>query len=520
MTEFHLIPKPLELKPIAGEFPFSSASYLAAQDEAAPIAEMWAESISKAAGFRLEVLPDPNRGNGAIQFLLDPALASLGKEGYRLVVTPETITISASEPAGLFYGGQTLKQLMPETVFGATRINPKQFGIPCVEIEDQPRFSWRGAMLDTCRHFLPKHFVMKYIDLLAMHKMNSFHWHLTEDQGWRIQIRKYPRLTGIGAWRKETVVGAIDENTTDFTFDGIPHGGFYSQEDIREVVAYAHQRFINIVPEIEMPGHSQAAIAAYPELGNTTQKLETWPLWGVNKHIFNVRESTFKFLEDVLVEVMELFPNPFIHIGGDEVPKEEWENNPEAQERIRELGLKNEEELQSYFTRRISEFLAVRGRRLVGWDEILEGGLAPGATVMSWRGEQGGILAANAGHDVVMAPLEFTYFNFTQKAGSPRDITRFGIEIPLRKVYEYDPLPPDLDTQKSHHVLGAQAQLWTEYIPDEEWAEFQAFPRLCAFAEVVWSSGEGRDFDDFKRRLGVHLHRLDAMLVKYNPLLE
>lgn len=520
MPEFHLIPKPVELKPTRGEFFFSTACYLAAQGEATPVAKAWAESISKGVGFHLEARPDLTRGSGAIHFLLDPHLALLGREGYRLVVTPTKITISAYAPAGLFYGGVTLKQLMPEGAYGATRIDQDQFGIPCLEIEDQPRFQWRGAMLDTCRHFLPKQFVMKYIDLMAMHKMNSFHWHLTEDQGWRIEIKKYPRLTGIGAWRKETVVGAIDEDTTNFDFDGIPHGGFYSQEDIREVVAYAHQRFINIVPEIEMPGHSQAAIAAYPELGNTTEKLEVWPLWGVNEHILNVRESTFQFLEDVLEEVMELFPGSFIHTGGDEVPKEEWENSPEAQKRIQALGLRTEEELQSYFTRRISEFLAARGRRLVGWDEILEGGLAPGATVMSWRGEQGGILAANAGHDVVMAPLEFTYFNFTQKTGGARDITRFGIEIPLQKVFEYDPLPPGLDPQKSHHVLGAQAQLWTEYIPNEEWAEYQAFPRLCALAEVVWSSIKGRDFEDFKRRLGIHLHRLDAMQVKYNPLLE
>jgi hexosaminidase len=520
MAEIHLIPKPVKMQAMPGEFIFSAACKVAAKGEAAGIARRWVESLFPALNFNLDIYLSEETEPGTLHFMLDPGQSLLGSEGYRLEVLPEKIIISAFEPAGLFYGGQTLKQLMPDGIFGATNIRLDQFGIPCVKIEDRPRFTWRGAMLDVCRHFMPKQFVLKYIDLLAMHKMNSFHWHLTEDQGWRIEIKRYPRLTEVGAWRKETVIGAVGEETTDFKFDGILHGGFYSQEDIREVVEYARQRFINVVPEIEMPGHSQAAIAAYPELGNTSEKLDVWPLWGVNQHIFNVKESTFKFMQDVLDEVLQLFPSQFIHVGGDEAPKKEWRQSGDAQARIRELGLKNEEELQSYFIRRISEYLASKGRRLVGWDEILEGGLAPGATVMSWRGEQGGTTAANAGHDVIMAPLEYTYFNFTQKTGDLHDVSSFGIELPLRKVYEYDPIPFELDPLKAHHVLGAQAQLWTEYIPNEDWAEYQAFPRLCAFSEVVWSPNAGKDFDELKRRLKTHLRRLDAMQVQYNPLLE
>lgn len=520
MAEINIIPRPEKLTYCDGTFILTSSTVIIAQNGAKPVAERWAEGLSRVLGFPLVVRQDVNGGLNSIHFILDRNLIALGDEGYRLEITPEKISISALEPAGLFYGGQTLKQLMPDGAFGRTQIGLDHFGIPCLEIEDRPRFAWRGAMLDVCRHFLPKEFVLKYIDLLAMHKMNSFHWHLTEDQGWRIEIKKYPKLTDVGAWRKETVIGAVQENQTDFAFDGMPHGGFYSQEDIRDVVEYARQRFINVVPEIEMPGHSQAAIAAYPELGNTGEKLDVWPLWGVNKHIFNVKESTFRFLEDVLEEVMQLFPSPFIHVGGDEVPKEEWQQSPEAQARINELGLKNEDELQSYFIRRMAEFLEKRGRRLVGWDEILEGGLAPGATVMSWRGEQGGLIAANAGHDVVMAPLDYTYFNFTQKTGDSHDVSPFGIEIPLKKVYEYEPIPFGLDENKKHHVLGAQAQLWTEYIPNEEWAEYQAFPRLCAFSEVVWSPKPGKDFDGFKKRMIKHLARLEAMKVKFNPSLE
>jgi hexosaminidase len=346
--------------------------------------------------------------------------------------------------------------------------------------------------------------------------MNSFHWHLTEDQGWRIEIRKYPRLTEVGAWRKETVVGRPNRDTTKNTYDGKRHGGFYTQDDVREVVAYAAERFVNVVPEIEMPGHAQAAIAAYPWLGNyPNRQLEVWTRWGVNENILNAEPRTIAFMQDVLAEVLGLFPSRFIHVGGDEAVKTQWRSSPRARARIRELGLKNEEELQSWFIRQMDAFLAARGRRLVGWDEILEGGLAPGATVMSWRGVRGGIAAARAGHDVVMAPTTYTYFDYYQSPDRDQEPLAIGGLLPLDSVYGFEPIPAELEPQYAKHVLGAQGQLWTEYMPTPRQVEYMAFPRLTALAEVVWTPRERKDWADFRRRLDVHLRRLDALQVNY-----
>lgn len=509
-----IIPQPVRLELKTGQFILDTACIVATDPGAVEIAEGFVRSLVPALGIEYVVFPEPPQGKHKPLWLrLDPALADLGSEGYRLRVAPDRVEMAAAEPAGLFYATQTLRQLMPPEIFSQVPLSGVEWAIPCVEIEDSPRFPWRGAMLDVCRHFMPKDFILKYIDLLALHKCNTLHWHLTEDQGWRLEIKKYPRLTEVGAWRKGTVVGQGDEESTYFAYDNVPHGGFYTQEDAQEVVAYAKSRFVRVVPEIEMPGHCQAAIAAYPELGNTGKQLEVCKHWGIIEAVFNVEESTIRFLQDVLDEVMEIFPSPFIHVGGDEVPKKEWKGSPSAQKRIRELGLKDEEELQSYFTRRMDAFLAGRGRRLIGWDEILEGGLAPGAAVMSWRGEEGGISAANAGHDVVMAPYQYLYLNTPQIQEDTH--RKNGNFLPLEKVYQYDPLPAAIDPARARHVLGAQAELWSESIGDPGRMEYMSFPRLCALAEVDWAPPETKNYDDFKSRLLVHLNRLDGLKVNY-----
>jgi hexosaminidase len=388
-----------------------------------------------------------------------------------------------------------------------------------VHIEDAPRFTWRGAHLDVSRHFMPKEFVKKYIDLLAQHKLNRFHWHLTEDQGWRIQILKYPRLTDVGSCREQTLVGPHVADPAKRVFDGKRHCGFYTQDDVREIVAYASQRFITVVPEIEMPGHAQAAIAAYPQLGvrrDTT--VGVMQVWGVSKFILNADDSTVEFMQDVLREVLTLFPGPYIHIGGDEADKDQWKASPEIQARIRQLGLKDEHELQSWFIRQMDTFLTKNGRRLVGWDEILEGGLAENATVMSWRGVQGGIDAAKANHDVIMTPGSHTYLDHYQSRNRAQEPLAIGGYLPIDTVYAFEPIPSSLTPDEAKHVLGAQVQLWTEYIPNPKQLEYMAFPRMSALAEAIWTAKPRRDFTDFMQRMQTHLQRMDAMDVNYRKL--
>ncbi|HXG65660.1 MAG TPA: beta-N-acetylhexosaminidase, partial [Blastocatellia bacterium] len=427
--EVAIIPQPVSLTVREGSFTLRPETVIITDGATHPVGQLLSGWLAPATGHALRVRRAKKDQANSIILRIDPALSRLGDEGYRLEVTPQRVMIRAPKAAGAFYAVQSLRQLLPPAVYAKSAQKGVAWSMPCVSIEDYPRFPWRGAMLDVGRHFMPKEVVLKFIDLLALHKMNTFHWHLTEDQGWRIEIKKYPKLTQVGAWRKETRVGHENDKKG---FDGKPHGGFYTQAEIREVVAYARQRFINIVPEIEMPGHAQAAIAAYPELGNTGEKLEVSTVWGVHKNVFNVNEKTILFLQDVLTEVLALFPGKFIHIGGDEVPKDQWQASPQAQARIKELGLKDEHELQSYFIRRMDEFLTKRGRRLIGWDEILEGGLAPGATVMSWRGDKGGIAAARAGHDVVMAPNTHTYFDYYQ-AGPEGEPLAIGGMLPLER---------------------------------------------------------------------------------------
>jgi hexosaminidase len=514
-----IIPKPVQMEVRDGNFRMTSAAVILAGESVAFEGHQLSAMLWPATGFALQVVEKVKAGVPVIELKLDASLEKLGGEGYRLSVTPGKVAIRAPGAAGIFYACQSLRQLLPPEVFRAARVADVEWTIPCVRIEDYPRFQWRGATLDSARHFMPKEFVRKFIDLLALHKMNSMQWHLTDDQGWRVEIRKYPRLTEVGAWRKETMAGRLpDDRNEALKFDGQPHGGFYTQDDIREIVEYARVRHVNVVPEIEMPGHAQAARAAYPELGYSGEPVEVLTRWGVSEYLFSVSEKTIGFLQDVLTEVMELFPSKFIHTGGDETPKTQWKASEEAQARIKELGLKNEEELQAYFTRRMDEFLVSKGRRLIGWDEILEGGLAPNAVVMSWRGEKGGVAAAKAGHDVVMAPTDYTYFDYYQSKDVDKEPLAIGGYIPLEVVYNYEPVPKEIPPEYAKHVLGAQGQLWTEYMPTPKQVEYMAFPRLTALAEVTWTQRESKDYREFLERLSTHLKRLGIFDVNYREV--
>jgi hexosaminidase len=511
-----VIPQPVKLTSRAGQFTLTPATVIWTDPPSAALGHQLARYLEPATGFTLRVQSRGSVPGRAIVLRRDRGLQRLGPEGYRLDVRPAGVVVRAPEAAGLFYALQTIRQLLPPEIFREAPVSGVRWTMPGVSIEDYPRFTWRGGHLDVARHFMPMEFVKKYIDLLAFHKLNTFHWHLTEDQGWRLEIRQYPRLTEVGAWRKETLVGR-NRKPGEALFDGRRHGGFYTQEDAREIVAYARARFVTVVPEIEMPGHAVAAIAAYPELGVTGQPMEVATTWGVFSDILNAEPATISFMQNVLKEVIAIFPGRFIHIGGDEAEKSKWKASERIQARIRELGLKDEHELQSWFIRQMDSFLVSHKRRLVGWDEILEGGLADNAVVMSWRGTAGGIEAARAGHDVVMTPTSHTYLDYAQSKNPGEPLTASSY-LPLETVYSFEPIPAELEPQYAKHVLGAQGQLWTEYMPTPKQVEYQAFPRMSALAEVVWSPREGREFHGFLERLVPHLARLRALDVNYRPL--
>jgi len=471
-----------------------------------------AETLFAATGARFGTGSGRGKASPAVRVRRVSRREIPNSEGYHLDIGERGVQIRASATDGLRRATQTLVQLLPARPPAAAGWDGASWTLPALHIEDAPRFAWRGMHLDTGRHFMPAAFLRRFIDLLALHKFNVFHWHLTEDQGWRLEIPDFPKLTTIGAWRAETVIGRPRD---DAGYDARPHGGFYTAADVREIVRYAAARGITVMPEIEMPGHSQAALAAYPELSCTGGPHEVARTWGVFKDVFCAgNENVFDFLETVMEAVLDLFPSRFIHVGGDECPKDRWRACPKCQARIRAERLKDEHELQSWFIRRMERFLRRRGRRLVGWDEILEGGLAPGATVMSWRGEDGGIAAARQGHDVVMAPNHSVYFDYYQ-AEPEREPLAIGRFLPLEKVYAYEPVPAALTADEARHVLGAQGQLWTEYMPYPRQVEYMAFPRMCALAEVLWSPAAARDYGDFRRRLDGHLPRLDRLGVNY-----
>ncbi|MEU8917199.1 beta-N-acetylhexosaminidase [Streptomyces nigrescens] len=512
-----LVPAPLSV-----DGPYRSAVRLG--EDTALAAEPGTEDTARwlratlGAAFGLPLPPGSGKTTDTLALALDPALPP---EGYRLAADARWgVRITGGGPAGVFWGAQTLRQLLGPHAFRRAPLAPERAAVlPQQTVEDGPRFAWRGMLLDVARHFLPKDGVLRYLDLLAAHKLNVLHLHLTDDQGWRIEIRRYPKLTEVGAWRERTKLG----HRASPLWDERPHGGYYTQDDIREIVAYAAQRHITVVPEIDVPGHSQAAIAAYPELGNTdvidTTSLKVWDTWGVNPNVLAPTDNTLRFYEHVLEEVLGLFPSPFVHIGGDECPKDQWRASATAQARIAELSLAGEDGLQSWFIRHFDRWLADRGRRLIGWDEILEGGLAEGAAVSSWRGYAGGIAAAKSGHDVVMCPEQQVYLDHRQHP-SPDEPVPIGFVRTLEDVYRFEPVPPELTAGEAAHVLGTQANAWTEAMDSQQRLDYQVFPRLAAFAEVAWSrlpAPADRDYQDFTRRMAAHYTRLDALGVGYRP---
>lgn len=502
-----VVPQPRSVRPGTGTFALNSATQIYAADASArATAQMFADWLSETQGLNLPIRdgkPERTQRN-VLWFETTKARPGIAAEAYRLVADADRIHISGAD-AGLFYGMQTLMQLLPVTKQAAPTV-------AAIDIDDAPRFAWRGLHLDVGRHFFPIAFIKKYLDLIAQYKLNTFHWHLTEDQGWRIEIKKYPRLTENGAKRRETVV---EHKVDPYVGDGIAYGPlYYTQDQVREIVAYAAARHITVIPEIELPGHAQAALAAYPQFACTSGPFEVWTNWGVSENIFCPKEETFAFLDDVLGEVAALFPAPYIHIGGDEAPKDAWKKSAFVQDLIRREKLKNEDELQSWFIRRVEKIAHAKGKRIIGWDEILEGGLAPDATVMSWRGEKGGFAAAKQGHDVVMSPTGYCYLDYAQ---GPVESETFAFNgyLPLQNVYAYDPLPPALSARERGHILGVQGNAWSEHMPNAETAEYAVFPRALAIAEIGWSEQSARDYADFERRLANQYPRLDRDGIRY-----
>jgi len=527
-TMFDLIPLPACIEAHGGRCALTAKTWIASGDAAVREAFLLAQRIQQGIGLSLQVTNQSTAiDSSSIVLDVDTSLAHLGDEGYSLVIQPNRVTISAPASAGVFYGIQTLLQLLPAEVYSSGSVaewGGRGCSLPCGLIEDTPRFRWRGVMLDVARNYLAPPFIRKFIDGLAAHKMNILHLHLTDDQGWRLEIPRYPRLTSVGATRRRTQLGRCIKDPGDpdfdpaiYDYDETPYGGYYTQEQMRHIVAYAAERHIRIAPEIDMPGHAQAAIAAYPELGCTLEPLEVSPCWGIHANIFNPDEATIRFLQNVLDDVLAIFPSPYIHIGGDEVVKRQWEQSETARQVMRKHGLRNEQELQSWFVGRMGTYLSERGRRLIGWDEILEGGLGENAIVMSWRGEEGGIAAARLGHKVIMAPSQRTYFDHYQSPDHAAEPLAFPGTVTLEDVYGYDPIPDGMPSAEAHLILGAQGQLWSEYLVTERQVEYMAYPRLSALSEVVWSQPANKDYQGFCDRLQIHRQRLNHMGLTVHP---
>jgi hexosaminidase len=513
-----LIPQPVNMIQSPGVFRLTASTSISTGEGTAlsDQASFLRNRLKTSTGFDLKIAGTTT--GKSINLQLDKNLGnSLGNEGYSLEISKRAVNIRAATPSGVFYGIQTLLQLFPPEIYSDKTISGIPWILPVVRMTDKPRFAWRGFMLDVSRHFFPTSYIYDVLDYMAVHKLNRFQMHLTDDQGWRIEIKKYPKLTDVGAWRVNREDKHWNSREVQKPGEQATYGGFYTQDEIRKFVAYAAARNIVIVPEIEMPAHATAALASYPENSCTGAQLTVLPggIWPCNNIFCAGKEGTFAFIEDVLSEVIELFPSEYIHIGGDEADKSQWVTCPDCQKRIRNEGLKNEKELQSYFIRRIEKFLNSRGRQLIGWDEILEGGLAPNAAVMSWRGTEGGIAAAKAGHPVVMTPTSFCYFDYYQ--GNPEmEPLAIGGFLPLEKVYSFDPVPQGLTADESKMILGAQANLWTEYVADSSHANYMTYPRLAALAELCWSSPGQKNYDDFCKRLANQLLRYDAMGLNYS----
>ncbi len=513
--EIVLIPQVQKMSLGTSSFQFNKNTKFIVQDsEQQEIVSQLAARFEKSAGWKPEIILNGSESSNQVYFTTDP---SLDTEAYVLDISKKGIEIKAAKPAGFFYAMQTLRQLLPAEIESSQKQEKTDWIVPVISISDSPAFKWRGFMLDVSRHFFPKEEVIQMIDYLAIHKINTLHLHLVDDQGWRIEIKKYPKLTAVGAWRVNREDKPWNSRAKPEPGEKATYGGFYTGEDIKEIVAYASKRYINIVPEIEMPAHVTGALAAYSQLSCLGGSFSVLPggVWPITDIYCAGKDSTFLFLEDVLSEVMDLFPSKYIHIGGDEATKTIWEKCPDCKKRIKTEGLKNVGELQSYFIKRIEKFINAKGRTLLGWDEILEGGLPPKATVMSWRGTQGGIDAAKLGHDVVMTPGNPCYFDHYQgpKAEEPLAIGGFN---PLNKVYEFNPVPIELDAEAAKHILGAQANLWTEYVPDIKHAQYMTFPRIAAMAEALWSPKEVRNWDNFLLRIQLFTRRYDFQGINYS----
>ncbi len=523
--DINIIPAPVAMNTPAtgGHFTLTAATIIVA-DGTGPrhAADFFNDYLEQVYHFRLRVLKTATSSNRIRLRTVAKDTATAG--AYTMAVDKSGVSITGDNDPGTFYGMQTLIQLLPVTV-------TSKLAVPYITVRDAPRFAYRGLRLDVCRHFFPVEFVKRYLDFIALHKMNYFHWHLTDDQGWRIEIKKYPKLTEVGAFRNGTLVGRYPGQGND----NQAYGGFYTQEQVKEVVQYAADRFITVIPEIEMPGHGSAAIAAYPQLscfpdtatvipagmisaGSKEQQASgriklVQETWGVFRDVYCPSAYTFNFLQDVIDEIIPLFPAKYIHIGGDECPKDNWKASAFCQQLIKDNNLTDEHGLQSYFVSRMEKYINIKGKQIIGWDEILEGGLAPNATVMSWRGEEGGIAAAKENHDVVMTPGSYVYFDHSQ--AKKEDSVTIGNFLPLEKVYSYPPIPGALNEEQGKHVLGAQANLWTEYIGNTSKAEYMLFPRLSALSEVLWSPAEAKDFSSFEKRMAAQQKRYDLWKINY-----
>lgn len=509
--EVSIIPQPVKLVVEKGNYTINSKTQiLLAGTGLENSANFLNDFLQQFYGFKLKVV---SKGDLKNKIVLNYEKMEYPIAGaYQMHVNKDGVYIAGDNATGTFYGVQSLIQLLPTEKI-------QNLPIPFVKIEDKPRFAYRGMHLDVGRHFFPTSYVKKYIDFIAMHKMNTFQWHLTEDQGWRIEIKKYPKLTSVGGFRNGTIVGHFPGTSND----GIRDGGFYTQEEVKDIVKYAAERYVTVIPEIELPGHASAAIAAYPKLScfpdsstkhpskspwfGTTEGKQVQQTWGVFEDVFAPTEYTFNFLQDVLDEVLQLFPSKYIHIGGDECPKTAWKKSEFCQQMIKDNNLKDEHGLQSYFIQRIEKYLNSKGRQIIGWDEILEGGLAPNAAVMSWRGESGGIAAAKQKHVVIMTPTTYVYFDYAQT--KPEDSLTIGGYLPLKDVYNYEPIPKQLSKDDEKYVIGAQANLWTEYIANTKKLEYMLFPRMTALSEVLWSPKESKDWNMFEKKLGVQFKRYD-----------
>ncbi|MGN0068516.1 MAG: beta-N-acetylhexosaminidase [Prevotella sp.] len=502
-ADYNIVPLPQQVELLAKEQPFvlSAATTVVVSEDMPELqrdAQFLIDYVAEATGIRLTIAEKAK--TNYIRLAIDRKMAA--EEGYAMTVDKKGITVSGRTPQGVFYGVQTLRKSLPTG-------QSESISMPAVSIKDQPRFGYRGLMLDCARHFFPLDFVKRYIDLIAMHNMNTFHWHLSDDQGWRIEIRKYPLLTQIGSVRECTVIGNNSE-----LYDNVPYGGFYTQEDAREIVRYAAERYITVVPEIDMPGHMLGALAAYPDLGCTGGPYKVSPLWGVFPDVLCLgNEKVYQFCEDVLKEIIDIFPSQYIHIGGDEAPRDRWAVCPKCQALAKQQGLETNT-IQSYFTNRIEKFINAQGRRIIGWDEILEGPINQSATIMSWRGIEPGVSAANKGHDVIMSPCSHAYLDYYQTDGRGNGPILIGGNLPLEKVYSLDPVPENIDENLRKHIIGVQGNLWTEYIAYPSVVEYQVLPRMAALADIQWSD-KPKNFEAFKRRLEKQKRLYDVYGLKY-----